>query len=224
MKQILFIIKKDLLMEFRKRESMMSMLFFGFLVLVILNIATGIGKKADPSMSGGILWVAIVFSAVLGLNRIFSHENENRCIDGLLLSPVEPESIFLAKMIVNFIFMIITEIILIPLFFVLYNNNELSRHIPMLVIIVVLLNLGFSSVGTLISAISSGTKRKDIMLPILLFPVLIPLIAATVKSTGELLGGAAIEKYSQWLYLTGAFDLIFFGSSYLLFEYVIREG
>ncbi len=223
MKQILFIIKKDLLMEFRKRESLVSMIFFGFLILVILNIATGIGRKVDPAISGGILWVAIIFSAVLGLNRIFSHEDENRCIDGLLLSPVEPGSIFLAKMIVNFIFMLIAEIIIIPLFFILYNNGVL-KQIPMLVVIVLLLNSGFSSVGALISAISSGTDRNDIMLPILLFPVLIPLIAATVKSTGELLGGAAVEGYLQWLYLTGAFDLIFFGSSYLLFEYVIREG
>ncbi len=223
MKQVLFIIKKDLLMEFRKRESLVSMIFFGFLILVILNIATGIGRKVDPAISGGILWVAIIFSAVLGLNRIFSHEDENRCIDGLLLSPVEPGSIFLAKMIVNFIFMLIAEIIIIPLFFILYNNGVL-KQIPMLVVIVLLLNSGFSSVGALISAISSGTDRNDIMLPILLFPVLIPLIAATVKSTGELLGGAAVEGYLQWLYLTGAFDLIFFGSSYLLFEYVIREG
>lgn len=219
---MMFIIKKDLLMELRKRESLVSMLFFGFLVLVILNIAVSIDKKLDPSISGGILWVAIVFSAVLGLNRIFSQENENRCIDGLLLAPVEPESIFLAKVTVNFIFMIIAEIILIPLFFVLYND-EFSRHISMLVVIVLLLNFGFSSVGALISAISSSTRRSEIILPILLFPVLIPLIAAAVKSTGELFGGAVVVKYSKWLYIMGAFDLIFLGSSYLLFEYVIRE-
>ncbi len=222
MRQMLFIIKKDLLMELRKRESLVSMLFFGFLVLVILNIATGVDRKLDPSISGGILWVAIVFSAVLGLNRVFSQEKENRCIDGLLLSPVEPESIFLAKVTVNFIFMIITELVLIPLFFVLYNDDFI-RYLPMLVVIVLLLNLGFSSVGTLISAISSGTRKGEVILPILLFPVLIPLITAAVKSTGELLGGGAVERYSKWLYLTGAFDLVFFGSSYLLFEYVIKE-
>ncbi len=223
MKQAWFIIKKDLMIEFRKKEALMSMLFFGFLVLVILNIATGIGSKVASSVSGGILWLAIIFSAVLGLDRIFAHENENRCIDGLLLSPIEPESIFLAKMAVNLIFMIIAEVILIPLFFILYNN-EISGRLPMLIVIVMLLNLGFSSVGTLVSAMSSGIKKNDMMLPILLFPVLIPLIAATVKSTTELLGGAGVAKYSQWLYLTGAFDLIFFGSSYLLFEHVIKEG
>ena len=200
------------------------MLFFGILVLVILNIAIGIGQKVDPSISGGVLWVAIIFSAVLGLDRIFSNEKENRCIDGLLLSPISPETIFISKMVVNMIFMIIAEIILIPLFFVLYNSSVTLDAIPMLIVIVLLLNIGFSSVGTLLSAISSGTKRNDIMLPILLFPILIPLIAATVKSTSELLRGSPVDKYSQWLYLTMAFDLIFFGSSYLLFEPVIKEG
>jgi heme exporter protein B len=219
---MLFIIKKDLLMEFRKRESLVSILFFGFLVLVILNIAVSVDRELDPSISGGILWVAIFFSAVLGLNQVFSQENENRCIDGLLLAPVEPELIFLAKVTVNFIFMIIAEVVLIPLFFVLFND-EFSRYIPELIVIVLLLNFGFSSIGTIISAISSYSRRGEVMLPILLFPVLIPMIAAAVISTGELFGGAGVEKYSKWLYLMGAFDFIFFGSSYLLFEYVLRE-
>ncbi len=222
MKQTLFIIKKDLLTELRKRESLVSMIFFGFLILVILNIAAGVDRKLDISVSGGILWVAIVFSAVLGLNRLFSQENENRCIDGLLLSPVQPESIFLAKVTVNFIFMLLAEFVLIPLFFVLYDV-EFTRYLPGLVVVVLFLNLGFSSVGTLISAISSGTRKAEVILPILLFPVLIPLITAAVKATGELFGGDAAESYSKWLYLTGAFDLIFFGSSYLLFEHVIKE-
>jgi heme exporter protein B len=222
--KIVSIIKKDLKMEFRKRECLTSMLFFGILVLVILNIAIGIGQKVDPSISGGILWVAIIFSAVLGLDRVFSNEKENRCIDGLLLSPVFPETIFIAKMMVNMVFMIIAEIILIPLFIVFYNSSVTLDAMPMLIAIVLLLNIGFSSVGTLLSAISSGTRRNDIMLPILLFPILIPLIAATVKSTSELLRGSTMDKYSEWLYLILAFDFIFFGSSYLLFEYVIKEG
>ncbi len=224
MKNIITIIKKDLKMEFRKRESLTSMLFFGILVLVILNIAIGTGQKIAPSISGGILWVAIIFSAVLGLDRVFSNEKENRCIDGLLLSPIEPETIFIAKMTVNFIFMIIAEIILIPTFLVLYNSAVSFENLPMFIAIIMLLNLGFSSVGTLLSAISSGTSRNDIMLPILLFPILIPLIAATVKATSELLSGSGVDKYLSWLYLTMAFDFIFFGSSYLLFEHVIKEG
>ena len=223
MREVFFFFFLDLQLELRRREALVSMLFFGFLVLVILNIAMGVGRRLEPSMSAGILWVAIIFSSVLGLNRVFSHESENRCIDGLLLSPVDPGTIFLAKMGVNFIFMTVAELILIPLFFALYGTG-VPGGLHMFVFIVLLLNIGFSSVGTLISAISSGTRRGDIILPILLFPVLIPLVAATVKSTGELFGGSGVERYSQWLYLTGAFDLIFFGSSYLLFEYVIREG
>jgi len=224
MKNIITIVKKDLKLEFRKRESLTSMLFFGILVLVILNIAIGIGQNIAPSISGGILWVAVIFAAVLGLDRVFSNEKENRCIDGLLLSPIEPETIFIAKMAVNLIFMIIVELIIIPIFIVLYNSSITLENLPMFIAIVLLLNIGFSAVGTLLSAISSGTRRNDIMLPILLFPILIPLIAATVKATSELLSGSPVEKYSQWLYLTLAFDLIFFGSSYLLFEHVIKEG
>ncbi len=223
MRDALLIIKKDLLTEFRKKESLVSMVFFGFLLLVILNIAIGIGREVDGEIAAGILWVSIIFSAVLGLGRVLSQEKENRCIDGLLLSPVESEQIYTAKTAVNFIFMVIAEAVIIPVFFVFYGDR-FARHLPMLIVVVLFVNLGFSTVGTLFSAITAGTRRNEVLLPLLLFPVITPLIALAVKVTGSIFEEIPYREYSSWLYIIVAFGLIFSGVSYLLFEYVIKEG
>ncbi|NOZ26401.1 MAG: ABC transporter permease [Nitrospirae bacterium] len=223
MRDALLIVKKDLLTEFRKKESIVSMVFFGFLLLVILNIAMGIGRELDGEIAAGILWVSIIFSAVLGLGRVLSQEKENRCIDGLLLSPVEPEQIYAAKTMVNFIFMVVAEVVLIPAFFVFYGDR-FARHLPMLVVVVLLVNLGFSTVGTLFSAITAGTRRNEVLLPLLLFPVITPLIALAVKVTGSLFEDVPYREYSSWLYVIAAFGFIFSGVGYLLFDYVIKEG
>ncbi|HEB74908.1 MAG TPA: cytochrome C biogenesis protein [Nitrospirae bacterium] len=223
MRDALLIARKDLLAEYRKKESIVSMVFFGFLLLVMLNIAVGVGRELDGEMAAGILWVSIIFSAVLGLGRVLSKEKENRCIDALLLSPVEPEQIYAAKTMVNFIFMAVAEAVLIPAFFVLYGDR-FARQVPMLVVVVLLVNIGFSTVGTLFSAITAGTRRNEVLLPLLLFPVITPLMALAVKVTGGLFEDLPYREYSSWLYVIAAFGLIFSGVGYLLFEFVIKEG
>lgn len=216
------IIAKDLRAEFRKPESLVSMPFFGFLLLVILNMAIPMGDKITPEAGAGILWVAITFSSVLGLARTMNHEKENRCIDGLRLSPVNAESIFAAKMAINFTLMLAAEISLIPLFFILYGD-EFFRSFHILLMVVVLANIGFSATGTLFSAITAGCQRNETLLSLLFFPVTVPLISFSVKVTGMIFSGADFQEYSSWIYIMGAHGLIFSGLGYLLFGHVVTD-
>ena len=219
----LVILRKDLLIEIRRKDSVISMIFFGILLLFVMNMAIGIGRKVDPELAAGILWISILFSSVLGLGRTFSLEKTNRCIDGLLVSPVAPSSVFVAKNLVNLSFMPISEAVIIPVFFALYGDNITVRLAPLLAT-VLLLNFGFSSVGTLFSGITAATSRNEVLLPLLLFPVITPLIAFTVKATGEIFAGVPFGEYSSWLRLMAAFGLIFSCAGYLLFDYVMKEN
>lgn len=219
----LAILRKDLLIEVRRKDSVISMVFFGILLLFVMNMAIGIGRRVDPELAAGILWISILFSSVLGLGRTFALEKVNRCIDGLLISPVAPSSVFVAKNLVNFSFMIMSEAVIIPVFFALYGDNINVKLAPLLVI-VLLLNFGFSSVGTLFSGITAATRRNEVLLPLLLFPVITPLVAFTVKATGDLFSGVTFGEYSSWLRLMAAFGLIFSAAGYLLFDYVMKEN
>ncbi len=214
---------KDMRLEFRSKNALLSMIFFAFLLLVILNMAVGTGKKIDPEMAAGILVVAVVFASILGQSKIFSVEKENHCLEALLISPVSVESIFAGKVAVNFTFMVISEAVIFPLFFVLYGDIYATR-LPSLLLVFFLLNLGFSTVGVLFSAIAEGSGKKEFLLPVLVFPALIPVVLGAVKVTGGLFFGKELSELKDSLYLLVAFDLIFLGVCSLLFGYVVREN
>jgi len=216
------LVRKDLHAEFRKPEAVISMAFFGFLLLVILNLAIPMGAEISPETGAGILWVAITFSSVLGLAKTMSREKENRCMEGLLLSPLSAESLFGAKMAVNFVLMLVAELSIIPLFFILYGDG-FFHSLPMLVLVVLLANTGFAATGTLFSAITAGTNRNEALLPLLFYPVVIPLISITVKVTNMIFQGASPAEYSSWLYVMIAYGFIFSGLGFLLLDQVIRE-
>ncbi len=216
------IVHKDLHAEFRKPEAVVSMAFFGFLLLVVLNLAIPLGAEVSPETGAGILWVAITFSSVLGLAGTMSREKENRCMDGLLLSPMSAESLFGAKMAVNCILMLVAELSIVPLFFILYGDG-FFHSLPMLVLVVFLANIGFAATGTLFSAITASTERNEALLPLLFYPVVIPLISITVKVTGMIFQEAALAEYVSWIYVMTAYGLIFSGLGFLLFDHVIRE-
>jgi len=222
LRQILFLLGKDLRIELRKKESLVSMAFFGALLLVILNIAAGIGRQVDADAGAGILWVAVIFSAVLGLGRIFAREKENGCVAALLLSPVAPGEIFIAKALVNFSLMILSQLVLVPIFYVLFGSNFTGGPIALLPILL-LVNLGFSTAGTLISAISAGTRRNEVLLPILLFPLLLPLTALAIKATAGALAARPLLELRDQIEPMIAFGLIFSAAGYLLFPFAIRE-
>ncbi len=216
------VIRKDLAAELRSPQAMASMLFFGFLLLVILNVAVPAGARVAPETGAGILWVAVTFAAVLGLARTFDREKQNRCLEGLLLSPLSPEALFGAKMAVNCIFMGISQVAILPIFFILYGDGFL--HAPvMLALVLLLANTGFSATGTLFAAITAGANRNEALLPMLFFPLVMPLIAMAVKVTSMIFAGAGPAEYGSWLQVMAAFALIFTGLGFLFTGRIIRD-
>jgi heme exporter protein B len=219
---ILTLAWKDIISEFRSRETISSMLIFCLIVVVIFNFMFEPGSTLVWEMVPGILWVAITFAGILGLNRSFIYEFDQGCLLGLLLCPVDHYMLYLGKMLGNFFFMLVMEIIIIPLMIILFNLNILNIIFP-LMLIIFLGTLGFAAVGTLLSAISVNTRAREILLPILLFPIAIPVLLAAVKATGSLVNERTFASARSWIKILTGFDIIFLVLSSLLFEYVVED-
>ncbi|MBI2845274.1 MAG: heme exporter protein CcmB [Chloroflexi bacterium] len=218
--KVFAILGKDLTAEIRSREILSGMFIFALLVILIFNFAFELQRGELASLAAGVLWVTFAFAGVLGLNRSFVLEKDRGSLEGLLLSPVDRGAIYLAKMLGNLIFILVTEAILVPLFAFVSN-----LALPLLPLLPVLLlgSLGFSAVGTVFAAMATSTRTREIMLPILLFPVVVPVVIAAVKATEVVFGGRDLSSVADWLRILIAFDVIFTVVSFLTFEYVISE-
>lgn len=216
------IVWKDFISEVRTKEMILSMCLFSFLILIIFNFAFGSSVKDDREMMAGVLWVAFIFSGLTGLGRSFSAERDKGTFQGLVLCPVSSWTIFLAKLIGVFLFTTVMEIITTFIYAILYNTSVIPFLAP-LGMIVFLGTLGFTSVGTVFSAISATTKSRDVLLSILFFPISVPVIIASVKATGTILSGKPLQAVFPWLKILIAFDLVFLLVSYLTFEYIVEE-
>lgn len=222
LKKIFILFAKDMKIEFRTKESLNSMFVFGLLVIIIFNFAFDLSREETIAIAGGVLWIAFTFSGILGLNRSFAFEKENNAIGGIILTPVDRSIVYLGKLLSNFLILLMFEIILLPFFIILFNLR-IFNELPVLLLIIVLGTLGFVSVGTIFSAIAVHTKMREIMLPLLLFPVAIPVIIGAVESTSCLLQGNNPEIMWGWIQRLAGIDIIYFTASLLLFEYVIAE-
>jgi heme exporter protein B len=167
----------------------------------------------------GVLWVAITFAGMLGLARSFVLERDQDCLDGLLLCPVDRSTLYLGKVLSNLIFISITELAIVPLAFALFN----LAFDPLLLPIIVLGTLGFSAVGTLVSAMTVHARAREVMLPILLFPLVMPVLIAAVNLTGGVLDGQPWSEMRHWMELLVGFDVILTLLSYMFFDYVVEE-
>lgn len=224
------IAKKDLKQEFRTKEMLNSMVIFALLVIVIFNFAFGnessilikdINKKVVDLLAPGMLWVAFTFAGMLGLSRSFAGEKEEGCLEGLKLSPVDRAEIYNGKVISNTVLMFLMEITTIPVFVVLFNYD--LKNIPGLTLVIILGTSGFIFVGTLLSALTVNTRTREILLPVILFPVLIPVILSAVTATGTLLSSGEIPEIWGELQILAIYDIIFFIVAQLVFEYTIED-
>jgi heme exporter protein B len=217
---ILAIIFKDIAIELRSKESISAMLMFGILVIVVFLFAVdpGVDKLL---VAPGILWVAFSFSAILGLNRSLSMELDNDCLQGLLLAPIGRGELYVGKVASNFAFMMIAEIIVLPIFVIL-NNLSFNLQFLKIVGIAVLGTLGIASIGTILSTISANTRMKEVMLPVLQIPLTIPVVIASVEATRVVLTNDP-EQISSWLYILGGFTIVYLTVSYLVFEFAVEE-
>lgn len=217
-KKVFSILWKELISEFRTKDILTSVLVFALLVIVIFSFA--FEPQKIEMVASGILWVAFTFGGVIGLSRTFVPEKDKGSLEGLMLCPVSREVIYFGKMLGSLAFMLIVEVIVLPVFLVLFN---LPIFIPRLVLIVVLATIGFVCIGTLFSALAVNTRAREIMLPILFFPIVSPIIIAAVKSTALILAGGSWDSLSSWLGIMAAFDVIFLVVSSLVFGFVIEE-
>ena len=209
-----------MLTELRTKEIIVSVLVFALLVLVIFSFAFGTGSDRSEMVAPGILWVALTFGGVIGLNRIFAVEKDNSRLEGLMLCPVDRAIIYWGKLAGSFTFMLAVAIVITPIFLALFN---LPMFLPRLALIIILALLGFAAIGTLFSALAANTRARDIMLPILFLPVVVPVIVAAVKATGPVLAGGSWGEMSTWLQIMIAFDIIYLVVATLVFEFVIEE-
>lgn len=218
--KIMAVTWKDTVSEMHTREIISSVLVFTLLVIVIFNFAFGTNQTTLNLVAPGILWVTFTFAGVLSLNRAFVPEKEQGCLEGLMVCPVSREVIYVGKMLGSLLFMLIIEAIALPIFAFLFNLPVLSLQI---IVITVLTTIGFVTVGTLFSALAVNTKAREMVLPILFLPVVIPIIIGAVMASGTALAGGSWSELASWLQIIAVFDVIFLVVSLLVFTYVIEE-
>jgi heme exporter protein B len=223
MNKIWAIFRKDLLIELRTKDSLVSMLFFGIVVLVIFNFAMESLRSSIQSAVPGILWVAFAFSGTLGLNRMFAAEKENSCLQGLLMIPADRGVIYIGKMLAATVFMLIAEAILFVLSLIFFNLPVLWIEIPYLALVFLIGTLGFTAVGTLLSAIAVNTKLREVLLPIILFPVILPILINAVEATNIILNTSDYAALKLPLVVMSVFTIVFGTISCVLFEYVLED-
>jgi len=211
---------KDILLELRSRELVVSVFVFGLVVAVVFNFALNVTPQRVAVVAPGILWVAFAFAGVLAMSRAFVREKEQGGLEGLLLTPVSRDAIFLGKAAASFLFMLLVEAALLPIFAALLNFSTVSLT---LVLTIVLATLGFALVGTLFSAIAVQTRSREILLPVLFFPVILPVIVGAVEASKRAIGGETVVGLGHWLPLLGVFDALFLVICPWVFSIVVEE-
>jgi len=214
------IVWKDLAAELRSRELLSAMLVFALLVILIFNFALELDARTRSNVTAGVLWATFAFAGTLGLNRSMAMEKDRGCLDGLLLAPVDRSAIYFGKALSNLFFMLIVEVIVLPVYSVLYNLNLFNLG---LMVVILLGSIGYVAVGTLLSSMAVQTRTRDVLLPILLFPVVIPVFIASVKASSGFLQGLEMAEIWPWLNLLVVYDLIFTAVAFMVFDYVVDE-
>lgn len=213
---------KDLVSERRTKANFNSVLAFAALTLLLFGFALGPDTDALRAAASGILWLTVLFSGVLAFNRSYQLELEDAALESLLLYPGDRRSIFLGKLAANLTFVLLVEVVVIPLAAILYHL-PLSSAFPKLLLVLLLGTFGFVTLGTFYAAMASRVRAREVLLPLLLFPMLVPLLVASVKATTALLGGDAMGDSGSWIGLLVAFDVIFLVATVFAFGAVIEE-
>lgn len=222
LRQAWIVASKDILLEFRSKTALLSMLAFTALVLAIFNFARDPTAVSGVDLAPGTLWITFSFAGLLGLNRAFALERENRTLDGLLLAPLSPTALYLGKMVANLVFLGTVEAIALPLFALFFNVPVLPILAP-LAGVIVLAAIGFVAVGTLMSSMAVNTRFAELMLPVLMLPFLVPPVTSAVQVTARLFGGRPFSEMVAWLKLLVAYDIVFLTLCLLVFEWTLEE-
>ncbi len=212
--------RKDLLLETRNKDIIVAVSAFALLVLMVFTFAIDINQVNAKLTGPGILWASIAFAGVTGLNRAFALELEGNTLEALMLAPISRDLIYVGKMFGNFLFLTASQIIVIPIFAVLFNLAVLRWE---MLVISLLTTIGFSAIGTLFAAMSMRVRAREVMLPLLFLPVVTPLIMAAVESTSHVVNDGSWPEISQWVQLALAFDIAFIVVSAFIFQQILED-
>ena len=213
---------KDLLVERRSKETLNALLFFSLLLLFVFQFALGPDRERLAGVLPGVLWLGFILSALLALGRTFVVEREHDCWEGLLLAPGDKSAIYLGKLGANLTLMAVVETLVLTLF-VVFFDIDLGRAFPGLALVVALGTIGLGAVGTLFAAMTAHVRAREVLFPVLLLPVQIPVLLATVKATEGLLLGEPLGAVAHWVKLLAAADVVYVVIGLLTFD-VVLEG
>jgi heme exporter protein B len=224
-RQFMAILRKDLIRELRTREMLVSMFLFVMLALVIFHYAFGVDEDVDLTyFTGGILWVTFIFAALLGLNRSFAREKDEQCLDGLLLCPVDRVTIFFAKTTGNLVFLLVIQAVSVPVFKLFFIERNYADDLVLFLVVLLLADLGICTLGTLLATISMHARARDLLMPILFLPLIVPvLIAATSATTAIFADGADLGGLAARLGFLAGFGAIFMVAAYGTYNLAIGE-
>jgi heme exporter protein B len=220
LRKVLAIVNKDVAAELHTKEMVSAMLVFSTLAVLIFSFALDLRGEMAEAAAPGVLWTTIAFAGTLGLSRSMAREQQDGCIDGLLLAPVDRTAIFFGKVLGNLLFTAVVEVALLPLFSVLFDVGLIR---PRVLLVLSLGTLGYAAVGTLLAAIAVNTRAREVMLPVLLLPLAVPVLIAAVQATAGLLEGATLQDVGGWVRILVVYDLVIVAVSLLTFGYVVEE-
>lgn len=217
------LIRKDLLLQRRTPEAVPAMVLFSIGTFVLFHFALD-EREVSGNLASGILWVTLLFAAVLGINRLFVSEREEGGFDGFLLAPVDRTSMLVAKAILLFLFLTVVEVFVLAAFTILLLGPSPWGPLPELAVILALANVGIAVIGTLVAALAIQTRARDLIVPLIALPLSVPLVIAAARACAPLLtdgGAGALE--ARWLAILGLYDLVFGLLAYAIFDFLLEE-
>jgi len=217
------ILRKDLRIELRTKESVPSMALFAVTTFVVFHF--GLDRDTlEGELAAGVLWVTLLFAAILGINRLFVAEREQSGFDGLLLAPIDRSSLLVAKATALFMYLVALELVAVPVFALFFLESGFWRGLPLLIVVVVLADVGIAVVGAMLASIAVNTRARDLLLPLLLLPLMVPVVIAAAAATEPLLSiPVDTSESGKWLAVLALYDAVFGLLAYALFDFLMEE-
>jgi heme exporter protein B len=217
------ILRKDLLLELRTKEAVPAMTLFTITVYVLFHF--GLDRNAlDGDLASGVLWVTLLLAAVIGVTRLFAAEREQGGIDALLLAPVDRTALFVSKASALFLFLVVVELVALPAYDLLLLGPGLGGTLPELLVILLLADLGIAAVGALVAALAAETRTRELIVPLLLLPLLVPLLISCAQATEPLMrSDQGPEDLGRWLGLLTLYDVVFVLVSVAVFDFLLED-
>ena len=223
MRAIGALVRKDLLLELRTKETVPAMALFALVAYVLFHFALH-RNALEGDLAAGVLWVTVLLAAVLGVNRLFVAEREQGGFDGFLMAPVDRTALFVAKAAVLFGFLVVVELVAVPAFAVLLLEPGIGQALPELLAVLVLADAGIAVVGTLVGALGVQTRARDLIIPLIALPLLVPVVIAAAEATSPLVAAGGADEFPvRWLAVLALYDAVFGLLAYAVFDFLLEE-